>query len=166
MEEGREVTPGLAQSPHQAEESDLWQRLRTLLESQSLAVLATCGQGQPHGSLVAFAATDDLKQVLFATTRATRKFAQIAANPAVALVVDSRSGREEDFQQAIAVTVFGNAAEAGGTERADLLPVYLAKHPHLRDFVSSPTCALVKVVVERYSVVTDFQNVTELHIET
>lgn len=160
------MTPKPTPSRNNRGKSELLHRLRTLLESQSLGVLATCSEGRPHGSLVAFAATDDLEQVLLATNRATRKFAQIAANPAVALVIDSRSNREEDFHQAVAVTVIGDAAEAGGTERADLLPVYLAKHPHLRDFVNSPNCALVKVVVERYSVVTDFQNVTELHIET
>ena len=165
MEAGYGVTPEPALPHNQAGNSELLQRLRTLFESQSLAVLATCSEAQPHGSLVAFAATDDLTRVLFATNRATRKFAQIAANPAVALVADSRSNREEDFDQAIAVTVFGSAAEAEGAERADLLPLYLAKHPQLRSFVDAPTCALVKVAVQKYSVVTDFQNVTVLRIE-
>jgi hypothetical protein len=34
----------------------------------------------------------------------------------------------------------------------------------LRDFVSSPTCALLRMNVETYYVVRQFQNVMELHI--
>jgi hypothetical protein len=45
-----------------------------------------------------------------------------------------------------------------------LLNIYLAKHPHLKEFVSSPTCALIKVRVQKYYVVSKFQNVQELHM--
>ncbi len=48
--------------------------LKELFTSQRLAVLATQNKGEPYGNLIAFMATDDLKHVLFATTRATRKY--------------------------------------------------------------------------------------------
>ncbi|MDQ1285798.1 MAG: hypothetical protein QG663_1216, partial [Thermodesulfobacteriota bacterium] len=35
--------------------------------------------------------------------------------------------------------------------------------PHLKDFVSSPSCALVKVEIEKYVCVFRFQNVIELY---
>jgi hypothetical protein len=35
----------------------------------------------------------------------------------------------------------------------------------LKEFVSSPTCALLKMDVETYYVVSRFQNVLELHIK-
>ena len=47
--------------------------LHSLFDAQLLAVLATyAGQG-PYTSLVAFAASDDLAEVVFATHRDTRK---------------------------------------------------------------------------------------------
>jgi len=50
--------------------------LKKLLQSQPLAVLATQSRGQPYASLIAFASSDDLKSLYFATTRATRKYAK------------------------------------------------------------------------------------------
>jgi hypothetical protein len=49
-------------------------RIRWLLTEQSYAVLCTQSQSQPYGSLIAFAASDDLKTIVFATPVATRKY--------------------------------------------------------------------------------------------
>lgn len=139
-------------------------RLNTLLESQKLAVLATHMGGQPYGSLVSFAPTHDGKELLFATTRATRKYANLTADERVALVIDNRSNQESDFHEATAVTATGRADEPSGPERDRLQGIYLAKHPYLKDFVTSPTCALLRVKVETYYLVCRFQQVTELKV--
>jgi nitroimidazol reductase NimA-like FMN-containing flavoprotein (pyridoxamine 5'-phosphate oxidase superfamily) len=139
--------------------------LKDLFSSQRLAVLATQNRGRPYGNLVAFMATDDLKHLLFATTRTTRKYANISKNPRIAIVVDNRSNQESDFHQAAAVTATGVVKEIMGPEKARFQELYLSKHPYLKDFVSSPTCALLKVEVETYTIVNRFQNVMELHIK-
>jgi len=144
--------------------SQLKKFLKDLFSSQRLAVLATQSKRQPYGNLVAFMATDDLKHLLFATTRATRKYANISRNPRIAMVVDNRSNQEADFHQAAAVTATGVVKEVEGEEKKPLLRLYLSKHPYLKDFVSSPTCALLRMNVETYYVVRQFQNVMELHI--
>lgn len=142
----------------------LKETLRDLLESHMLAVLATQKNGQPYASLVAFAATRDFKEILFATTRPTRKFANVLSEPRVALLVDSRTNQASDIHNAVAVTALGKVEEVEETERATLLPIYLAKHPHLSEFVSSPTCALLRVRVDAYYMVSRFQEVMELHV--
>jgi nitroimidazol reductase NimA-like FMN-containing flavoprotein (pyridoxamine 5'-phosphate oxidase superfamily) len=144
--------------------SQLRKTLKDLFASQRLGVLATYGSGQPYGSLVAFVATDDLKHLLFATTRATRKYANLSTESRVALLVDNRSNQDTDFHSSIAVTALGNAKEVTRSERDRFLRLYLAKHPHLEEFVNSPTCALLKVSVDRYYMVNRFQNVMELHM--
>ena len=144
--------------------SQLEEFLKGLFSSQKLAVLATQSKRQPYGNLVAFMATDDLKHLLFATTRATRKYANISKNPRVAMVMDNRSNQEADFHQAAAVTATGVVKEVEGSEKEPLLRLYLSKHPYLKDFVSSPTCALLKMSVETYYLVRQFQNVMELHL--
>jgi nitroimidazol reductase NimA-like FMN-containing flavoprotein (pyridoxamine 5'-phosphate oxidase superfamily) len=145
--------------------SQLKKFLKDLFSSQKLAVLATQARGEPYGNLIAFVATNDLKHLLFATTRATRKYANILGNPRVAIVIDNRSNQEADFHQAAAVTATGVVKEVEGWEREPLLKLYLSKHPYLKDFVSSLTCALLKMNVETYYVVRQFQNVMELHIK-
>ena len=145
---------------------NLRQRLRTLFDDQRLGVLATVGDRYPHASLVAFAATPDLSVIVFATTRATRKFANLALAPEGALLVDSRANAAADFHAAMAVTAYGPVSETPpNPEREGLLELYLRKHPHLRDFVSAPSCALMRLVVRKYSVVDRFQHVVELEIK-
>ena len=139
--------------------------LRELFASQKLAVLGTHQGGQPYGSLVAFAVSPDLKNLFFATTRATRKFANLQADSRVSMVLDNRSNRVIDFRKAVAATALGRAKEVRGEERKRLSKIYLAKHPHLKDFIASPTCALVRIRVEVYYLVWRFQNVFEWKVK-
>jgi heme iron utilization protein len=138
--------------------------LKDLFTSQRLAVLATQDEGQPYGNLVAFVATDDLQHILFATDRATRKYAYLSSNPRIAMVVDNRSNQEIDFHQASAVTATGVVKDVAGPDRQRFQDLYLSKHPYLRDFVASAACALLKVEVETYYVVSKFQKVEQLHM--
>ena len=138
--------------------------IRNLLESQKLAVLSTQNHGQPYGNLMAIAGTDDLKYLLFATTRATRKYANLMADSRVAVLVDNRQNNPSDFAEAAALTALGKAWELQGAERQQFLTVYLEKHPYLKEFASGPTCALLRVKVDKYIVVTRFQEVREIQI--
>ncbi len=140
--------------------------LLDLFSSQTLGVLATQGEGNPYGSLVAIAATDDLTRILFATMRSTRKFNNIVANKRVAMVLDNRSNRPSDFRKAVAVTATGVAGEVPSSERDSLQKIYLARHPSLKEFVTAPTCALMQIGVERYYVVYRFQNVMEWDLKS
>ena len=147
------------------ESAQMVQTLKALFSSQRLAILATEGKGQPYGNLVAFAATNNLKALLLATTRSTRKYANLSGAPRAAMVIDNRTNQESDFHKAIAATATGIVKEVQGSEKEPLLRLYLSKHPYLKDFVSSPTCALLRMNVETYYVVRQFQNVMELHIK-
>ena len=138
--------------------------LSELFSSQQLAVLATQQHGQPYTSLVAFSHSDDLKSLYFATTRATRKYANLSADPRIAMLIDNRSNKASDFRKAMAVTATGSAREIDPEGEQSVIKTYLAKHPHLEEFVSSPSCAFLRVRVDSYYMVTRFQNVIEIHI--
>jgi nitroimidazol reductase NimA-like FMN-containing flavoprotein (pyridoxamine 5'-phosphate oxidase superfamily) len=142
---------------------EIRQIIHNLLSSQRLAVLSTQMSGRPYSNLVAFAATENLKEIFFATTRTTRKFANVTAEPRVSLLVDNRSNEETDFGETSAVTVLGTAAEVLGPERENYLQKYLKKHPYLEEFVSAPTCALMRIKVEKFIMVTRFQEVREVY---
>jgi len=145
--------------------SQLKRLLKDLFSSQPFAVLATQSNGQPYGNLVAFVATEDLRSLLFATARGTRKFANIKADPRVAMVMDSRTNQRVDFQKAVAVTATGIVEEVESAERDQLLKLYLLKHPHLKKFVKSPNSVLLRVKVDSYYVVRRFQNVKVLSMQ-
>ena len=139
-------------------------RIRDLLTSQRLAVLSTHNKGAPYASLVAYAVDEALGFLLFATPRTTRKFANLNAEPRVALLVNNSSNKPEDFHEAVAVTVTGRAEMVEGETRTELAHKYLAVHPHLEDFINSETCALFRVDADVYYLVENFQKVSELHI--
>ena len=56
------------------------------------------------------------------------------------------------------------AEEVPPEERSRFLKLYMERHPSLLDFVDSPTCALFRVRVDTYYIVTRFQEVAELHL--
>ncbi len=137
-------------------------RVRRLLEEKRFAALATHGDGQSYASLVAFAASPDLRLLTFATLSASRKFANLAAEPRVALLIDDRTNQESDLHDALAITATGRAAAVEGDERAALASLLVRKHPSVADFVASPGCVIVRVEVETYHLATRFQTVDEL----
>jgi heme iron utilization protein len=146
---------------------EIEKQIRNLFTHQKFAVLSTQEEDNPYLNLVAFAETPDLQTILFATTRATRKFGNLSHKSGVALLVDNRSNDVADLREAVAVTVIGVASEvADSAARGELERVYLEKHPHMKGFVCSPSTALVKVNVESYVLVTQFQNVSILDLKS
>ncbi|MBC8456463.1 MAG: pyridoxamine 5'-phosphate oxidase family protein [Deltaproteobacteria bacterium] len=138
--------------------------LKALFRSQNLAVLATQEGDRPYLTLVAFVSSEDLRYLLFTTTRSTRKYANLSASSGVAMLVDNRSNEPSDFRWAMAVTATGKAEEIDRNQEKELFDAYLAKHPHLQEFATSPTCAFVRIRVDTYYVVTRFQKVLEVHV--
>ena len=135
--------------------------IHSLLNTQRLCVLSTSRQDRPYASLVAFAVTNALKQLYFATARTTRKYANIIENPHVALLVDSSANRGSDFHDAMAVTIIAPAGELTSPSRDMAESIFLARHPYLTDFVRAESCALFCAEIQRFILVERFQNVIE-----
>lgn len=144
--------------------TDLTKKLKDLFDRQRIGVLSTQKRNRPYASLVAFAATDDFKCFVFATPRTTRKYANIMASSRAALLIDNRSNRASDFRKAMAVTVVGTVRELKKTGRSRLIKLYKEKHSHLKDFIKSPTCAVMCVDAETLHIVDRFQHVVELRM--
>jgi nitroimidazol reductase NimA-like FMN-containing flavoprotein (pyridoxamine 5'-phosphate oxidase superfamily) len=135
--------------------------LKALFTSQQFAVLATQDEGLPYVSLMAFAATDDLKRLIFATQRDTRKYANLIGNPRAAALIDDRTNQGSDTKQAVAVTVLGKMKELDKNQHSG---IFLKKHPHMETFVKSSSCALVEMQVSVYFVVKGLQDTRELRL--
>ncbi len=139
-----------------------WQLVESLLAEQRFAALATQGGGAPYTSLVAFAATPDLRRILFPTRAGTQKFANLEAEPRVALLVDNRSNSADDYRNAAAVTAIGSVRLEGGREADDGRALLLARHPMLEDFLAQSDCRIASVTVAQYLLVTRFEAVVRL----
>jgi len=132
-----------------------------LLSAQKLGILATLGRAYPYQNIVAFAASNDLKNIFFATKRSTSKYSNLKSRKRVAIFIDDRSNRETDFRQATGITAIGRALELRGQIREKAATLFLRKHPSLREFVVAADCALFAIQVRSYFVVLRFQDVFE-----
>jgi nitroimidazol reductase NimA-like FMN-containing flavoprotein (pyridoxamine 5'-phosphate oxidase superfamily) len=136
--------------------------IKRLVTGQLYGVLCTQGQGQPYGSLVAYAVTPDLAAAVFATQRATRKYRLLTECSHVALVVDSRAAFPGQLMEVEAVTATGRAVEvAAGSEFERWSRLLLDRHPNLDQFVRSASCSVFRIDVVRYFHVTRFQEVRQ-----
>ena len=120
-------------------------------------------EDSPTPALLRLQASKDFKELFFATDRATRKYSNLHEDPQVAMLIDSRSNRESDLDEASAATALGRAREIQGNERDRCLKLYLAKHSSLEGFAMSSTSAFIQIEVESYILVSRFREVTELH---
>ena len=139
-------------------------RIKSILESQRLAVLATHTGDYPYTSLIVFAHSKDLGQVLFATKKDSRKFVNLARNSLVSLLIDDRQNAAGNLKQASAITIMGEA-EVCKTGDMEYASIFLAKNPDLGNFLNLPSVALVKVNVISYLLVVEFEKVYQLTID-
>ena len=145
-------------------EKEIQIKIANLLSSQQLAVFSTQRDGQPYSSLMAFAFTPDLANIVVATGKSTRKHQNLMHESRVSLLIDNRSNSENDFHAAMAVTVIGKAQLVEQSERPGYEEIYLQRHPYLEKFLASPTTAFVNIAVSHYVLVSRFQDVLEYKI--
>ena len=134
------------------------------MTTQNFGVLCTQSRGQPFGSLMCFATSDDLARIWFATERETRKYRSMDADNRVAFLVENTANKPSDAFEAVVATGTGKVGELSGAEKSAALERYLVKNPQLTDFVSSPSCALLQLAVEVYQVVRKFQQAVEIRV--
>ncbi len=140
-------------------------KVAALINQQGLGVLSTKdADGHPYASLVAFACSSDNSELYFITPKATRKYANLTHDGRVAMLINDCVNDPADCHQAAAVTVLGRAAHVGEDARDDILKIYLQKHPDLGQFARSPSCALMAIQVTGFTMVQQFQNVSELRL--
>jgi len=139
-------------------------KIKTLFESEALAVLATQKDLQPYASLLAFTTDETLEQMFFLTPSTTRKYRNLVASPRVALLIHNSRNQAEDIHNAIAITATGIAIEISGSERKIHQTGFLKRHPHLESFAMDPSTAMFRVTVERYFMVSQFQQVVKIEM--
>jgi heme iron utilization protein len=137
------------------------ERVSALNKTCLHAVLATDAAGQPYTSLIAYALTPDMKGVLFATPKATRKYRNILKNPRVSLLIDTTTNTPKDYMKAESVTLLGNARPIRRSKtRTELAAIFLKKHPKLEETIHSRKIALIFIKISKCIHVTKFQSVS------
>lgn len=118
--------------------------LKKLIRSRRHCVLATAAEDTPYCSLMAYTTDTDCTRFFMVTHRHTRKFRNIANNPRVSLLIDSRDTRTPQ-----ALTIEGRVEEiVAEPDRKAATDLLLADHPFLADFIRHPEAVLICVTAE------------------
>lgn len=137
------------------------ERLKDFDAKENFAVLATDDTGSPYASLISYALTPDLKTVIFATPKDTRKYRNILNSSQVALLIDNRSTSKYGLMETEAITIIGIAKNVRrGKKWDELSKVFLRKHPDLEEFLHAQTTALIAVKITGCVHVSHFQTLS------
>ncbi len=121
------------------------EELCEICRKQKVGALATCDGKSTHSSLVFFASSENGQELIFATLRSTRKYANLKDFPDISVLIDSRTENPEDISSSTAVTVSGKAVEAEGDEVNGYRELLLTRHPALADFLDHKDCAVITI---------------------
>ena len=116
------------------------EKMKYLVGTKDVCVLATVSEGQPHCSLMSYATDKDCREIYMVTHKKTKKYQNLTGNPAVSLLIDTREEDRGDHRHlAKALTVNGLFETISDPGKRDLVKArLLERHPHLKALADDP----------------------------
>jgi nitroimidazol reductase NimA-like FMN-containing flavoprotein (pyridoxamine 5'-phosphate oxidase superfamily) len=116
------------------------EKMKDLVRTKDVCVLATVSEGQPHCSLMSYATDKDCREIYMVTPKKTKKYQNLTGNPAVSLLIDTRDeDRGNNRHRAKALTVNGRFEAIRDPGKKNLIKAsLLERHPHLNVLVDDP----------------------------
>ena len=128
------------------------QKIKELIGSNDVCVLATVAGAVPHCSLMSYAAAEDGREIYMITHKNTKKYRNLEENPGVSLLIDSREmDRGENRYRAKALTVTGTYEKVENElKKGEIRRRLLDRHPHLKDFIADSQARFILVRVKAF----------------
>jgi nitroimidazol reductase NimA-like FMN-containing flavoprotein (pyridoxamine 5'-phosphate oxidase superfamily) len=140
------------------------EKMKALVKQKDICVLATVSENRPHCSLMAYVADKDCREIYMVTSRQTKKFRNLSANPLVSLLIDTReehTGMERPHVQALTVSgVYEEIPDE--TRKTRIRSKLLDKHPHIKDLMDMPDAEIFCVKITSFLLL---DGVSEAHFE-
>ena len=127
-----------------------------VLRAQDMCVLATVDGDVPHCSLMAYVTDAKCRKVYMVTHKNTKKYANLLANPAVCLLVDTRLSVKRSARENVqALTVNGTFELVKEDETAAFKNRFIEAHPHLREFALDEDAQVFAVKLQALQLLRD-----------
>ncbi|MFW6148185.1 MAG: pyridoxamine 5'-phosphate oxidase family protein [Thermodesulfobacteriota bacterium] len=138
--------------------------IKALVKKKDMCVLATVSGGNPHCSLMAYATDEECREIYMVTEKGTKKYQNLAANPSVSLLIDTREELTASRPvQARALTVDGLYQKIDDEDKKRLARArFLERHPHLAGFIDQNDTELLRITVTSFLLLTGLK---EAHFE-
>ncbi len=126
------------------------EKMKDIMRSQDMCVLATASENKPHCSLMAYLTDEECRTIYMITHKHSTKYRNLTANPALSLLIDTRLiDRGENRQKAKALTVNGVIERIEDSDkRFNILAKFLERHVHFKRFASHPDAEVIAVRIQ------------------
>lgn len=121
--------------------------IRDLIQSNNFCVLATVSEGKPHCSLMSYIADTDSREIYMITQRETKKYRNLAENPSVSLLIDTRQTDSKNQTKALTITgTFQSSIDEN--KKSNIRTSLLKINPDLKYFIDDPSVEIIVVQVK------------------
>lgn len=122
-----------------------------LLRSNNILVLATQSDTGPYTSLMAYACSENGREIYMLSSRNSQKWKNLQTYPKVSLLVDDRDGKLDKKRQKIkALSVSGSFSQVTESEKDPILELIAAQSPFTSSNFSGPDYSVIKIKVESF----------------
>jgi nitroimidazol reductase NimA-like FMN-containing flavoprotein (pyridoxamine 5'-phosphate oxidase superfamily) len=140
--------------------------MMNVIKAQDMCVLATVDGEVPHCSLMAYVSDETCRKVYMITHRNTKKYANLLANPAVCLLIDTRLSAKRSSRETVqALTVNGTFELVRDEEAAGLRNRFIEAHPHLREFAQDDDAQVFAVKLQALQLLRDATDAAYANLE-
>jgi nitroimidazol reductase NimA-like FMN-containing flavoprotein (pyridoxamine 5'-phosphate oxidase superfamily) len=141
------------------------EKMKDVIRSQDMCVLATVSGSKPHCSLMAYVTDDDCRNIYMITLKHTTKYQNLTANPSACLLIDTRlSDRSEQRREAKALTVNGAFERIKDPNKLlSMQAKFSQRHVHLKEFASQPDAEVFAVKIHSLQLL---KGATDAYFET
>jgi len=139
-----------------------------VLKGEDMCVLATVAGGVPHCSLMAYITDEKCRKVYMVTHRNTKKYANLLANPAVCLLIDTRRSGTRSLRENVQALTVSGTFELVQDEGlvAGLKSRFVEAHPHLREFAQDPDAQIFAIKLRELQLLRDATDASYETLET
>jgi len=125
------------------------EEMKALAVEKNSCVLATIVDSKPYCSLMAYVTNNACTEIYMVTHRQTQKFKNLAANPAVSLMIDNRDTSPRTAARAMTVEgVFQKITDS--TKEIEVRRKLLSAHPHLDVFMGHPEAEVFQINIKSF----------------
>ncbi|NWG04728.1 MAG: pyridoxamine 5'-phosphate oxidase family protein [Syntrophaceae bacterium] len=128
------------------------EKMKDIVKSNDLCVLATVSEGKPHCSLMSYISDEAGHEIYLITHKQTKKYANLMENPTVSLLIDTRESEKGHRRVYIkALTVSGEFQTIRDPVKQELIRTkFLKRHPHLMDFLKDPGAEIFCIRIKSF----------------
>ena len=121
-----------------------------MLEENNLCVLATCNNNLPNSSLMHYIFDDNGMRIFMLTLKGSSKHTNIASNPMVSILIDTRTDCQRSGLPILALTVYGKAEFVQDPQRHQkLVDQMVDRFPTLLELASDNRCLVIRIQIEK-----------------